>query len=135
MAATQKQVGSIYHVLSPNKHAPPSTKVQAQGEEQSLVTKVEILGVRSPTKTINKTQYFIHYVGTDKRLDKWISEDYIGDLVVVEPPTGAVSSGRGRMSRQNSSGGAGGQGVDEPRAPPPAATEAAPAKQTEKYSK
>ena len=104
-----KTIGSIYHVLSPDKHAPPSTKVhQDEGEKNSLVTQVEILGIRPPT-TANTTQYFIHYVGTDKRLDKWISEKYIGDLVVIEQSTGAASSSRGRMSRQNS-GAAGGQG-------------------------
>ena len=57
-----KTIGSIYHVLSPDKHAPPSTKVhQDEGEKNSLVTQVEILGIRPPT-TANTTQYFIHYV-------------------------------------------------------------------------
>ena len=62
--------------MLPSEHAPPTTT-----KSKELATKIEILGIRpASSSSTRKTQYFVHYINTDKRLDKWIGGQYIGDL-------------------------------------------------------
>ena len=61
-------VGQVYNILLPSEHAPPTTT-----KSKELATKIEILGIRpASSSSTRKTQYFVHYINTDKRLDKWI---------------------------------------------------------------
>jgi histone acetyltransferase MYST1 len=106
------KVGSLYTILQAEQHAPPTTTTK------ELATKVEILGIRPATASSTGTaQYFIHYVNTDKRLDKWIGAEYIGVLVEEPLPIG-TSSRRGSALRQPSASSHGTDGHGHlPRSP------------------
>ena len=113
--ATTKTVGEIYTILFPESHAPPTTTTK------EIATKLEILGIRpAASSSTNTTQYFIHYVNTDKRLDKWISSEFIGDII-IEPLKISNSHRRGaglhRQSSHTKEHGTDGRGSHLPRSP------------------
>ena len=103
MTEEQKIVGQIYTVLRPSEHAPPTTS-----KAKKLATRVDLLGVRpASASSTGKIQYFIHYIDTDKRLDKWIGAEFIGDLYIAQSSHTKHSSS-GSSSGGSGSGGGGG---------------------------
>jgi histone acetyltransferase MYST1 len=110
---SDKAVGKIYNILLPSQqNAPLTTK--------SLpATKVEVLGIRPASSTTGQIQYFIHYIDTDKRLDRWIGSEYIGEVHVADPTKNTSrrgssdphqpSNNRGRGRGRARTGGEGGE--------------------------
>jgi histone acetyltransferase MYST1 len=89
-------------------------KYLPQGEDREVrddkMSQLEVLAVRPSSSSSSSTTadaYFVHFLGTDKRLDKWVSPDCIGEWVQrkIAPSN---SHKRGASSAPRLSGGADG---------------------------